>query len=44
MLLLPNDKHMTTSKVIDYFEVNVEVINMTVKGHRDELESDGIEV
>ena len=41
LILLPDDLHVTTSMVADYFEVGVEAVKSLVKDHRAELVSTG---
>ncbi|MCF6522175.1 hypothetical protein [Streptomyces sp. JJ36] len=42
--LLPDDLHVTTRMVADYFEVPVETVRSLVKDHRAELEENGYTV
>lgn len=43
LILLPNDTHVTTEMVANYFEVSTEVINKLVQRNTDELMLNGYE-
>lgn len=43
LVLLPNDTHVTTEMVANYFEVGYEAINSMIKDNRNELISNGME-
>ncbi|MCI1763626.1 hypothetical protein [Heyndrickxia oleronia] len=42
--ILPDDKHMTTDMVAEYYQVDIEVIRKIIQRHRDELDSDGLNI
>jgi len=44
LILLPDDIHVTTSMVADYFEVGLEAVKSLVKDHREELNTSGYHV
>jgi hypothetical protein len=44
LILLPDDIHVTTSMVADYFEVGVEAVKSLVKDHRRELTANGYRI
>lgn len=44
LLLLPDDIHVTTTMVADYFEVGLEAVKSLVKDHREELTTNGYHV
>ncbi|TDU05306.1 hypothetical protein EDD99_3814 [Streptomyces sp. 846.5] len=44
LVLLPDDMHVTTKMVADYFEVGVETIQSLIKDHRSELTANGYRV
>ena len=44
LILLPDDLHVTTSMVADYFEVGLEAVKSLVKDHRGELTANGYRV
>ena len=44
LILLPDDIHVTTSMVADYFEVGLEAVKSLVKDHREELNTSGYRV
>lgn len=44
LILLPDDMHITTKMVADYFEVSEKAIYSLIQRHRSELESNGYRV
>ena len=44
LILLPDNMHVTTKMVADYFEVGDKAINSLIQRHRSELESNGFRV
>lgn len=42
--LLPDNEHMSTRMVAEYYEVGEEAINSLIKDHRNELEEDGFRI
>lgn len=44
LILLPDNTHITTEIVANYYEVGLEAINSLIKDHRNELNTDGLKV
>lgn len=44
LALLPDGEHMTLRQVSDYYEVDIEVVRKVVQRHRNELQSDGMQM
>lgn len=44
LVLLPDGEHMTTHMVADFYEVELKTVQMAMLRHKEEFESDGVEV